>query len=210
MQTGADDNAYPSLISQRPARNPVLALVTFSDLEFPDHFFPRAIPFVFEAGNAVIRDAVRAWAAASGQDVVAALIVEEWLQQGGEGIKFPDDIGRQRQKLFRFLDKKYTDRECDRFLWNDLQPVKKGVDGLVKVPLGEYQRAALYSFTYNVGLNAFSKSTMLKKLNAGDVEGACDEMRRWVYAGGMKWKGLQNRREMERSMCIAEKACGIT
>ena len=100
--------------------------------------------------------------------------------------------------------KKYTDRECDRFLWNDLQPVKKGVDGLVKVPLGEYQRAALYSFTYNVGLNAFSKSTMLKKLNAGDVEGACDEMRRWVYAGGMKWKGLQNRREMERSMCIAE------
>jgi len=100
--------------------------------------------------------------------------------------------------------KKYTDRECDRFLWNDLQPVKKGVDGLVKIPLGEYQRAALYSFTYNVGLNAFSKSTMLKKLNAGDVEGACDEMRRWVYAGGMKWKGLQNRREMERSMCIAE------
>jgi len=100
--------------------------------------------------------------------------------------------------------KKYTDRECDRFLWNDLQPVKKGVDGLVKVPLGEYQRAALYSFTYNVGLNAFSKSTMLKKLNAGDVGGACDEMRRWVYAGGMKWKGLQNRREMERSMCIAE------
>jgi len=100
--------------------------------------------------------------------------------------------------------KKYTDRECDRLLWNDLQPVKKGVDGLVKVPLGEYQRAALYSFTYNVGLNAFSKSTMLKKLNAGDVDGACDEMRRWVYAGGMKWKGLQNRREMERSMCIAE------
>ena len=100
--------------------------------------------------------------------------------------------------------KKYTDRECDRFLWNDLQPVKKGVDGLVKVPLGEYQRAALYSFTYNVGLNAFSKSTMLKKLNSGDVDGACDEMRRWVYAGGMKWKGLQNRREMERSMCIAE------
>ena len=57
--------------------------------------------------NAVIRDAVRAWAAASGQDVVAALIVEEWLQQGGECIKFPDDIGRQRQKLFRFLDNRF-------------------------------------------------------------------------------------------------------
>jgi len=100
--------------------------------------------------------------------------------------------------------KKYTNRECDRLLWNDLQPVKKSVDGLVKVPLGEYQRAALYSFTYNVGSSAFSKSTLLKRLNSGDVDGACEELRRWVYAGGMKWKGLQNRRDMERSLCLAD------
>ena len=96
--------------------------------------------------------------------------------------------------------RKYTDRECDRLLWNDLQPVKS----LVKVPLNEYQRAALYSFTYNVGSGAFSKSTLLKKLNAGDQDGACEELRRWVYAGGMKFRGLMNRRDMERSMCLAE------
>lgn len=100
--------------------------------------------------------------------------------------------------------KKYTDRECDRLLMQDLQPVKKAVDGLVKVQLNEYQRAALYSFTYNVGTSAFSKSTLLKRLNAGDQAGACEEMRRWVYAGGMKWKGLQNRRDMERSLCLAD------
>lgn len=102
--------------------------------------------------------------------------------------------------------RKYTDRECERLIWKDLQPVKKAVDGLVKVQLGEYQRAALYSFTYNVGTSAFSKSTLLKKLNTGDVTGACEEMRRWVYAGGMKWRGLQNRRDMERSLCLAESA----
>lgn len=100
--------------------------------------------------------------------------------------------------------RKYTDRECDRLMWNDLKPVKKTVDSLVKVPLGEYPRAALYSFTYNVGTSAFSKSTLLKKLNAGDQEGACEELRRWVYAGGMKWRGLMNRRDMERSLCLAE------
>ncbi|WP_407568577.1 lysozyme [Pantoea sp. GABEPS69] len=100
--------------------------------------------------------------------------------------------------------KKYTDRECDRLLWSDLQPVKKAVDSLVKVPLNEYQRAALYSFTYNVGSGAFSKSTLLKKLNAGDQDGACEELRRWVYAGGMKFRGLMNRRDMERSMCLAD------
>lgn len=54
-----------------------------------------------------IRDAVRAWASVDGQDVVAALIVEEWYQQGGEEIDFPDDIGRQRQKFFRFLDNRF-------------------------------------------------------------------------------------------------------
>ncbi|POW56603.1 lysozyme [Candidatus Pantoea alvi] len=100
--------------------------------------------------------------------------------------------------------KKYTDRECDRLLWSDLQPVKKAVDSLVKVPLNEYQRAALYSFTYNVGSGAFSKSTLLKKLNAGNQDGACEELRRWVYAGGMKFRGLMNRRDMERSMCLAD------
>lgn len=100
--------------------------------------------------------------------------------------------------------KTYNDQECDRLLWKDLQPAKRTVDSQVKVPLGEYQRAALYSFVFNVGSDAFSKSTLLKKLNRGDQEGACEEMRRWVYAGGMKWKGLQNRREMERSMCLAE------
>ena len=100
--------------------------------------------------------------------------------------------------------KTYTDRECDQLLWKDLQPAKRTVDSLVKVPLGEYQRAALYSFVFNVGSDAFSKSTLLRKLNKGDHAGACEEMRRWVYAGGMRWKGLQNRREMERSMCLAE------
>lgn len=51
-----------------------------------------------------IRSAVRAWAAAEGQDVVSAYIIDEWRQQGGEEIAFPDDISRARQKLFRYLD----------------------------------------------------------------------------------------------------------
>lgn len=39
-----------------------------------------------------------------GQDVVSAYIIDEWRQQGGEEIAFPDDISRARQKLFRYLD----------------------------------------------------------------------------------------------------------
>ena len=58
-------------------------------------------------GHEKIRDAVRAWSAADNQDVVAALIVNEYREQGGGTIDFPDDVSRARQKLFRFLDNKF-------------------------------------------------------------------------------------------------------
>lgn len=57
-----------------------------------------------ESDHDAIRSAVRAWAATEGQDVVSAYIIDEWRQQGGEEIAFPDDISRARQKLFRYLD----------------------------------------------------------------------------------------------------------
>ncbi|MEH3196690.1 toxin YdaT domain-containing protein [Klebsiella variicola] len=57
-----------------------------------------------ESDHDAIRSAVRAWAAAEGQDVVSAHIIGEWRQKGGEEIAFPDDISRARQKLFRYLD----------------------------------------------------------------------------------------------------------
>ncbi|HCB0667873.1 TPA: toxin YdaT domain-containing protein [Klebsiella variicola subsp. variicola] len=57
-----------------------------------------------ESDHDAIRSAVRAWAAAEGQDAVSAHIIDEWRQQGGEEIAFPDDISRARQKLFRYLD----------------------------------------------------------------------------------------------------------
>ncbi|HBS5744947.1 TPA: lysozyme [Klebsiella pneumoniae] len=95
----------------------------------------------------------------------------------------------------------YTDRECDSLLKADLQKVASAIDPLIKVRIPDPTRAALYSFTYNVGSGAFASSTLLKKLNAGDVPGACKELQRWTYAGGKQWKGLITRREIEREVC---------
>lgn len=96
---------------------------------------------------------------------------------------------------------RYTDKECDALLQSDLRKVASAIDPLIKVRIPETARAALYSFTYNVGAGAFSRSTLLKKLNAGDVPGACKELQRWTYAGGQQWKGLITRREIEREVC---------
>lgn len=97
--------------------------------------------------------------------------------------------------------KRYTDAECDALLDKDLKRVKAQVDPLIKVSIPESERAAFYSFVYNVGTGAFSRSTLLKKLNAGNHAGACNELKRWTYAGGRQWKGLVTRREIEREVC---------
>lgn len=96
---------------------------------------------------------------------------------------------------------RYTDKECDNLLKADLQKVANAIDPLIKVRIPELTRAALYSFTYNVGSGAFASSTLLKKLNTGDVQGACKELQRWTYAGGKQWKGLITRRDIEREVC---------
>lgn len=100
--------------------------------------------------------------------------------------------------------KTYTKAECDELLEKDLAIVAKAVNPLIKVNIPDYTRAALYSFTYNVGTGAFSRSTLLKKLNAGDQVGACNELKRWIYAGGKPWKGLMTRREIENAVCLGE------
>jgi len=94
-------------------------------------------------------------------------------------------------------DKTYTASECDFLLLRDLEPVRAAVDKLVSVPLTDYQRAALYSFTYNVGITAFTRSKLLQKLNAGNYSGARQELHRWMFAGGFKRPGLINRRQIE-------------
>jgi len=98
--------------------------------------------------------------------------------------------------------KTYTEAECQALLNKDLRTVAYQIDPLIKRPIPDTTRAALYSFTYNVGAGAFRQSTILKKINAGDTVGACNELRRWTYAGGKQWKGLMNRREIERDVCL--------
>ncbi|EOD4079975.1 lysozyme [Yersinia enterocolitica] len=98
--------------------------------------------------------------------------------------------------------KRYSDAECDALLYQDLIPVFAAIDRIVNVPMSDFRKAALASFGYNVGITAMTNSTMVKKLNRGDTSGACDELRRWIKAGGKVWKGLVNRREVERELCL--------
>ncbi|KGQ02720.1 Lysozyme [Beauveria bassiana D1-5] len=98
--------------------------------------------------------------------------------------------------------KTYSATECQAMLDKDLVPFARSVERSVKVPTTEYQKAALISFSYNVGVTAFERSSLLRQLNAGNYQAACDGLRQWTYAGGKQWKGLMNRRDIEREVCM--------
>lgn len=59
---------------------------------------------------------------------------------------------------------------------------------------------ALLSFCYNLGLGAYSKSTLRKKVDAKQWDDAAEQFMRWVNAGGKKLNGLVKRRAEEASV----------
>ena len=101
------------------------------------------------------------------------------------------------------LGDRATPAQCDQLLQRELRVALTAVDRQVRVPLPDTRRAALGSFVYNVGERQFSSSTLLRLLNAGDAQGACAQLSRWVYAGGKQLAGLVNRRAAERELCEA-------
>lgn len=86
----------------------------------------------------------------------------------------------------------------------DCDIAENAINQLVKVPLTQNQFDALVSLVYNIGVGAFSKSTMLAKINARDYQSAADEFHRWNKSKGKVMAGLRNRREQESRLFLEE------
>lgn len=91
----------------------------------------------------------------------------------------------------------WTKATADARLAQDVARFADGVRGMVKVPVNANQLGALISFAYNVGLGNLKTSTLLRKLNAGDYEGAKGQFSRWNRAAGKVMRGLTRRRAAE-------------
>lgn len=69
------------------------------------------------------------------------------------------------------------------------------------IPVGV--QASLTELAYNVGVRAAGNSTMMKLANQGHYKAACNELRKWVKAGGKPVKGLENRRaDSKVALCM--------
>lgn len=89
-------------------------------------------------------------------------------------------------------------------LEKDVRAAEDAVRSCVTVPLTQGEMDAYTSLAFNIGGRAFCDSTLVKKLNAGDYRGACEEIKRWHFAGGKSLKGLVDRRASEYRRCIGE------
>lgn len=96
---------------------------------------------------------------------------------------------------------RHSKAECDAMLAREIASYEAQLDRCLKHPVPVGMKIALVSWTYNVGAGAACKSTLVRKANAGDLAGACNELRRWNRAGGRVWTGLTNRRYSEMEMC---------
>lgn len=102
------------------------------------------------------------------------------------------------------LGTRITMEEAEIHLRKDLEAAAAAVERAVKVPLTDNQFGALVSFTYNVGIGAFQRSTLLRRLNAGEYDAVPSELARWKYNDGKVMQGLINRRAAEAGLWARE------
>ena len=97
----------------------------------------------------------------------------------------------------------YTVDECDAMLREELLDYAVDLGKCLDVKVPEGVAVAWLSWSYNVGTRAACRSTLMRKANAGDLFGACDELLRWNRAGGRVVRGLTNRRQSEHALCTS-------
>jgi len=98
----------------------------------------------------------------------------------------------------------WTKDQADARFAKDLARFEVGVSKGAGVSLKQYQFDAMVSFAYNVGLDNFLSSTLLKMVNAGDFAGAAKQFSRWDKNDGKVMTGLTRRRKAEMKLFSGE------
>lgn len=129
-----------------------------------------------------------------------------WTVGWGRALRHPDTKeflrGLEHRELAYQLYPSVTIEQAEQWLREDIEEFETHVRRYVTVPLSDNQLGALVSFVYNIGQNAFARSTLLRKLNSGDYLGAANEFSRWNKANGKILNGLIKRRAAERELFL--------
>lgn len=95
-----------------------------------------------------------------------------------------------------------TPEQCVRWAADDARSHGVEISRCVFVEVPLDSAVALLSFAFNVGAAKFCSSTLVKHLNAGNLQAACNGLSAWVYGQGIRLPGLVERRKHERALCL--------
>jgi lysozyme len=101
-----------------------------------------------------------------------------------------------------FMGMTCTQSQAEAWLVQDIATAEYAVNRLVKIPLTQPEYDALVDFAFNAGSHNLETSTLLKRVNAGDIQGAADEFHKWDHCGGVELAGLLRRRLAERELFL--------
>lgn len=104
----------------------------------------------------------------------------------------------------RLTDPPISEPEARRLMQATLAEFEDGISAALRVGVTQSQFDALVCWAFNIGVSAAQESTLLRRLNAGDVQGAADQFLRWNRAGGQVLRGLTRRREAERALFLED------
>ena len=101
-------------------------------------------------------------------------------------------------------DRELEPNEIDEILKKDLVKFENGVLRLLhpKQPT-QFEFDALVSFSFNLGLGCFQRSTVRSAFKRGDKKRAGEVLLKYCYAGGRKLKGLIRRRIAEHALLMS-------
>ena len=95
------------------------------------------------------------------------------------------------------FDLPLSQENAETLLLKDVGYTERAISRLIRVPLKQEMFDSLGSWVYNLGSGALQRSTLRIVLNRGEYVEAPNEIRRWIFVGARKIKGLIYRREIE-------------
>lgn len=96
-----------------------------------------------------------------------------------------------------------TQQQAEQFISEDLAVFELTVNTAIKRPMTQNQFDAMVALAFNIGDANFAQSTLVKKFNAGDVQGTADEFPKWRNSAGKVMQGLVKRRAAEREIFLS-------
>ena len=96
----------------------------------------------------------------------------------------------------------WTQAQADEQLAKDKARAQAVIDALVTDHLNADEDLAVRDLIFNIGPGNFAHSTLLRKLNAGDLNGAAAEFDKWDHVAGRVAAGLLRRRQAGTALFV--------